>query len=74
MPTAVLVLLVILAVAGGLYLGFRAGQQRTAVDERPAAKSLGARAREAATQGAFSLWKWNRARKKKARDRDESER
>lgn len=68
MPTPLLVLLIVLAVAGGLYLGYSAGQQRSIVAERPP-KSLGARAREAATKGALGLWRWNRARKK-ARDED----
>ena len=67
MPTALLVLLIVLAVAGGLYVGFSAGQQRPLTQARPA-KSIGARAREAATKGALSLWRWNRARKKKARE------
>jgi hypothetical protein len=71
MPTAVLVLLVLLAVAGGLYVGHMAGQQRPLEGKTPP-KSIGQRAREAATQGAVGLWRWNRARKKKARD-DERE-
>ncbi len=70
MPTPLLVLLVVLAVAGGLYVGFTAGQHRSLKAERPP-KSLGTRAREAATKGALGLWKWNRTRKKKARDRDD---
>jgi hypothetical protein len=69
MPTAVLVLLVLLAVAGGLYLGHMAGQQRPLEGKAPP-KSIGQRAREAATQGAVGLWRWNRARKKKTRADD----
>lgn len=72
MPTALLVLLIVLAVAGGLYVGYVAGQPRSVEGKAPP-KSLGERARKAATQGALGLWRWNRARKKKARD-DERER
>lgn len=67
MPTPLLVLLIVLAVAGGLYVGFTAGQQRSVAGQRPP-KSIGTRAREAATKGALGLWRWNRARKKKTRD------
>lgn len=72
MPIAVLVLLVVLAVAGGLYVGYRASQQRQ-VERAPDRKGLGARARNAATQGVVDLWRWNRTRKKKARDRDRNQ-
>jgi hypothetical protein len=70
MPTALLVLLVLLAVAGGLYLGHLAGQQRPLEGQQTPPKSIGARARSAASQGVVGLWRWNRARKKKARERD----
>jgi len=66
MPTALLVLLIVLAMAGGLYVGHLAGQPRPIEGQKPP-KSLGERARHAATQGALSVWKWNRARKKKSR-------
>jgi hypothetical protein len=69
MPTALLVLLIVLAMAGGLYVGHLAGQQRPVEGQKPP-KSLGERARSAATQGALGLWRWNRARKKKGRDDD----
>jgi hypothetical protein len=69
MPTALLVLLIVLAVAGGLYVGHLAGQQRPVEGSKPP-KSIGERARNAATQGALGLWRWNRARKKKSRDGD----
>ena len=69
MPTALLVLLIVLAVAGGFYVGHLAGQPRPLEGEKPP-KSLGERARNAATQGALNVWRWNRARKKKARERD----
>jgi hypothetical protein len=72
MPTALLVLLIVLAVAGGLYVGHLAGQQRP-IEGSKAPKSLGERARTAATQGALGLWRWNRARKKKARDDDRNQ-
>lgn len=70
MPTAVLVLLIVLAVAGGLYVGHVAGQQRPLPSGKAPPKSLSERAREAATQGAVGLWRWNRTRKKKARERE----
>jgi hypothetical protein len=74
MPTALLVLLVVLAVAGGLYVGHLAGrQQPRPMEGTKPPKSLGERAREAATRGAVGLWRWNRARKKKARDERERE-
>ncbi len=69
MPTPVLVLLIVLAIAGGLYVGFNAGKHRSIAPTKPS-KTIGTRAREAATKGAVSLWRWNRSRKKKARDRD----
>ena len=69
MPTYLLVMLIVLAVAGGLYVGYQAGgkQSRLGTEEAPR-KSIGARARDTATRGVLSLWRWNRARKKKARD------
>lgn len=67
MPTAVLVLLIVLAIAGGLYLGFTAGQRRSLGADQPK-KSIGTRARETATKSMLGLWRWNRARKKKSRD------
>lgn len=67
MPTALLVLLIVLAVAGGLWIGYRTGQARPLSTEAPK-KSIGNRARDAATKGALGIWRWNRARKKKARD------
>lgn len=70
MPTGVLVLLIVLAVAGGLYFGFMAGRRRPIASE-PAEKTLGERARATATKGVLGFWRWNRARKKKARQADE---
>ena len=71
MPTALLVVLIVLAVAGGLYVGYVAGQPRPEpLDGKKPPRSLGQRAREAATQGAVGLWRWNRARKKKTRDEE----
>lgn len=71
MPTALLVLLIVLAVVGGLYVGYRAGRPLPESSAPP--KSLGSRAREAATRGALGLWRWNRARKKKSRERSHDE-
>lgn len=72
MPVALLVLLIVLAVAGGLFVGYSAGHKRPMTSE-PARKSLGERARETATKGVVGLWRWNRARKKKARQRAHDE-
>ncbi|MEM7154538.1 MAG: hypothetical protein AAF799_16950 [Myxococcota bacterium] len=69
MHPALLVFLIVLAVAGGLWVGFSAGRARPLSAEAPN-KSIGNRARDAATKGALGLWRWNRARKKKARDKD----
>jgi len=64
---ALLVSLIVLAVAGGLYLGYNAGKQRPLAGDTPR-KTIGARARETATKGVLGVWRWNRTRKKKARD------
>lgn len=71
MPNALLVLLIVLAVAGGLYIGHLAGRQHPLEAAKNPPKSIGQRARDAATQGALGVWRWNRARKKKARDERE---
>ena len=67
MPVALLVLLIVLAVAGGLAVGYFAAQKRP-VASQPARKGIGERARDTATKGVLSLWRWNRARKKRARE------
>jgi hypothetical protein len=68
-PMWLLVVLVLLAVGVGLWVGHRAGEFAPA-DSGGGSKKLGARARDAATRGVVSLWKWNRARKKKQRDKE----
>ena len=66
LPLPVLVLLILAAVAAGLWVGNRAGKQLEASrDDDKKGKTLGARARSAATSGVIRLWKWNRDRKKK---------
>lgn len=65
LPLPVLILLVVAAVIAGLWVGARAGDRLEASREDGKKKTLGARAREAATSGVVRLWKWNRARKKK---------
>lgn len=71
LPLPVLVALVVLAVAAGLWVGARAGRRLSAAPEegesRDRAKPIGARAREAATRGFIRVWRWNRDRKKKQR-------
>lgn len=65
LPTPLLVVLVIAAIALGLWLGHRAGRSLPRAGGPDGdRKTLGARAREAATSGVVRLWKWNRARKK----------
>jgi hypothetical protein len=65
-PFPLLVLLIVAAVVAGLVLGAKAGKiaPATSKDGKPR-KTIGARVRGAATDGVVSLWKWNRARKKK---------
>jgi hypothetical protein len=65
LPWPVLVLLVVAAVIAGLWVGARAGSRLQASEDDNKKKSLGTRAREAATSGVIRLWKWNRARKQK---------
>lgn len=66
LPTPLLVVLVVAAIVLGLWLGHRAGKTvPRAGGPDGDRKTLGARAREAATGGVVRLWKWNRARKKK---------
>jgi hypothetical protein len=54
-------------VVAGLVLGAKAGKiaPATSKDGKPR-KTIGARVRGAASDGVVSLWKWNRARKKKS--------
>jgi hypothetical protein len=66
LPVWLLAVLVVLAVVAGLVVGHRAGQFVPA-DDGDGKKSLASRAREAATRGVVSLWRWNRERKKKSR-------
>ncbi len=63
-PMWLLVVLVLVAIGAGLWVGHRAGELGPG-DDPGSSKKLGARARDAATRGVVSLWKWNRARKKK---------
>jgi hypothetical protein len=66
LPLPVLVALVVLAIVAGLYLGYRAGNAVPRAGSRSDGKTLGARARGAATSGFVRLWKWSRARKRSA--------
>lgn len=66
LPLPLLVVLIVLAIVVGLWVGSRT--QRTtggprAKDDKP----WGARIRDAAGKGALSVFRWNRARKKKAK-------
>ncbi|MBK6922084.1 MAG: hypothetical protein IPH07_32125 [Deltaproteobacteria bacterium] len=65
LPLPLLIVLIVLAVAAGLYLGHKAGKAvPRAGNGKDDGKSLGARARGAVTGGIVKLWKWNRARKR----------
>ena len=69
-PYPLLVILVLLAIAAGLWVGGRANHELESSHKDKSGKSLGARARTAVTHGVVSLWKWNRQRqKKRAEDR-----
>jgi hypothetical protein len=69
LPLPLLIALIVLAVVLGLYLGHRAGKAFPRAGGKDGGKSLGTRAREAAQSGVVKLWKWNRARKKAAKDK-----
>jgi hypothetical protein len=69
-PVWLLVVLIVAAVAAGLYVGHRAGELGPG-DRNAPKKSIGGRARELATRGVVSLWKWNRGRKKQQKKDDE---
>lgn len=69
LPLPLLIALIVLAIAAGLYLGHRAGKAVPRAGSRNDGKGLGTRAREAATSGVVRLWKWNRARKRSADDK-----
>lgn len=64
LPLWVLIVLILAAVAAGLYLGARAGKAVPRAGSGSDDRSLGARARAAATGSIVKLWKWNRARKR----------
>ncbi len=64
LPLPLLIVLVVLAVAAGLYLGHRAGKAVPRAGSRQGGKTLAGRAREAVGAGVVKLWKWNRARKR----------
>lgn len=66
-PVWLLVMLILAAVAAGLYVGHRAGELGPG-DRNAPKKSIGGRARELATRSVVSLWKWNRDRKKPKKD------
>lgn len=66
LPTPLLVVLVVAAIVLGLWLGHRAGRTLPrAGGPNGDRKTLGSRARQAATSSVVRLWKWNRDRKKK---------
>ncbi len=64
LPLPLLIVLIVAAIAAGLYLGHRAGKAVPRAGSKASDKTLGKRARDAATSGVVRLWKWNRARNK----------
>lgn len=69
-PYPLLVILILLAVAAGLWVGGRANDQLETSRKDKAGKSFATRSREAATKGVVSLWKWNRQRQKRKNERE----
>lgn len=65
LPYPLLVVLIVLAIVAGLWVGGRANDELESSRKDKSNKSLGARAREVATRGVVSLWKWNRSRQKR---------
>ena len=63
-----LVVLILAAVVLGLWVGGRAQRQLERAGPDDTGKTIGQRIREGSTRGLVSLWKWNRARKKKKKD------
>ena len=63
LPLPVIVILILAAIALGLWVGGRAGAYKP--DPRDRNKTLGARFRSWASGGAVRAWKWNRQRKKR---------
>lgn len=73
LPYPLLVILIVLAVIAGLWVGGRANDQLETTRKGKDGKTLGARAREAATKGVVSLWKWNRQRQRRRPDKSPDE-
>lgn len=72
LPLYLLIILIVAAVAAGLWVGGRAGQEVEG-SRGKGAKPIGTRVRDAAGRGVVKLWKWNRSRKRaqKQRERDD---
>ena len=69
LPLPVLIVLVIAAIALGLFLGAKAGKPLGKhKDGSDRDSTLAARARAMATRGVVRLWVWNRDRKKRRDD------
>lgn len=71
LPLPVIVILILAAIALGLWVGGRAGAYKPAEKDR--GKTLGARFRSWASGGAVRAWKWNRQRKKRRASENENE-
>ena len=65
-----LIFLIVVAIIAGLWVGGRAN--REVESRRKEGKTIGTRLREAAAGAAVSVFRWNRDRKRKAREQDEA--
>lgn len=68
LPLPLLIFLIVVAVIAGLWVGART--ERRVEDRKKQGKTIATRIREAGTGAAVSLFRWNRARKRKAEDDD----
>lgn len=67
LPLPLLIFLIVLAIAVGLWLG---GRTQREVEARKDGKPIATRLREAGTRGVLALFRWNRKRKREQAQRD----
>ncbi len=66
LPFPLLIFLIVVAVIAGLWVGARAN--REVETRKKEEKTIGARVRNATTGAVVSLFRWNRDRKRKAKE------
>lgn len=66
-PYALLIILIILAVLAGLWVGRRANTTLAEREKSDEGWSLTTSLRKAATNGVITLWRWNRDRQARAK-------